>query len=275
MPTPPRDAEYVLGASAQEQERLRAQGDAVGPMTQRLLVQAGIGPNMRVLDVGCGSGDVTLLAARLVGAGGEVVGIDREPHMVEAARRRVAALGIANMRFVEGDFRELGTAQGLFDACVGRLVLMYQADAVEAVRRLTAAVRPGGVVVFQEYDSTVPPTSLVPLPLHLEVRRWIWQTLERSGANVHMGFGLYNVLRQAGLRGLEMRAEAIVATPETRYPTVPLIRVLLPRIIAYGIASEEEVDVDTLEERLNREREAANAVYVGGIVFGGWGFRPQ
>jgi ubiquinone/menaquinone biosynthesis C-methylase UbiE len=178
-----RDADYVLGVSAQEQERLRAQGDAVGPMTLRLITQAGVGQGQRVLDVGCGTGDVSLLAARLVGAGGEVVGIDREAQMVEAARKRANDLGLANVRFVQGDFRELGAAEGAFDAAVGRLVLMYQADAVEAVRRLTRTVRPGGLVLFQEYDSTLPPTSLVPMPLHVKVRSWIWRTLERSGAD--------------------------------------------------------------------------------------------
>jgi ubiquinone/menaquinone biosynthesis C-methylase UbiE len=267
-----RDADYVLGVSGQEQERLRAQGDAVGPMTLRLLTQAGIAPGMRVLDVGCGTGDVSLLTARLVGECGAVVGIDREPAMVEAARKRAADLALANVRFVQGDFRELGTAEGKFDAAVGRLVLMYQADAADAVQRLTRAVRPGGLVLFQEYDSTLQPASLVPHRLHVKVRSWIWQTLERSGADVHMGFKLFHVLRAAGLARIEMRAEAIVATPETRYPTVPLVRVLLPRMIAYGIASEEEVDIETLERRLAEERDGADAVYVGGVVFGGWGF---
>lgn len=268
------DADYVLGVSAAEQERLRAQGDAVGPMTLRLLTQAGIGPGMRVLDVGCGAGDVSLLAARLVGASGEVVGVDREPQMVEAARRRAHDLALANIRFVEGDFRELGAGEGVFDAAVGRLVLMYQADATDAVRRLTRAVRSDGLVLFQEYDSTLPPTSLVPMPLHVKVRGWIWRTLERSGADIHMGFKLFHTLRAAGLARIEMRAEAIVATPQTRYPTVPLVRVLLPKMVAYGIASEQEVGIETLEARLEAERDAADTVYVGGVVFGGWGFVP-
>jgi ubiquinone/menaquinone biosynthesis C-methylase UbiE len=270
-----RDADYVLGVSAEEQRRLQAQGDAVGPMTHRLLLQAGIAPGMRVLDVGCGAGDVTLLAARLVGAAGQVVGIDREPRLIETARKRAADVGAAGVTFVEGDFRDIALTQGRFDAAVGRLVLMYQADAVDAVRRLSAAVRPSGVILFQEYDSTIPPTSLTALPLHLRVRGWIWQTLARSGADIHMGFGLYSVMRKAGLARVELRAEAIVFTPETRYPSAPLIRVLLPKIVEYGIATAEEVDVDTLEERMVREREAANAVYVGSIVFGGWGYVPE
>ena len=271
----PGDAEYVLGASEQEQERLRAQGDAVGPMTERLLVQAGIGPGMKVLDVGCGSGDVSLLASRLVGAEGRVVGIDREPRMVAAERDRSRTSDLSGVSFIEGDFRELGTEHGLFDAAIGRLVLMYQADPVDAVRRLAQSVRPGGVICFQEYDSTVAPASLVPLPLHELVRSWIWGTLERSGADAQIGFKLYSVLTEAGLSVPEVRAEAIVQTPSTRYPTVPLIRVLLPRMIEYEIATEADVDVETLERRLVEERQKAGTSYIGQVVFGAWAHRPS
>jgi len=268
------DAEYVLGVSEQERQRLRAQGDAVGPMTERFLVQAGIGSGMRVLDVGCGTGDVSILAARLVGAEGEVLGIDREPRMVATARDRAAADEIPGLSFVEGDFREVGSKHGVFDAVVGRLVLMYQADPVDAVRRVAECVRPGGVIFFQEYDSTVPATSLAPLPLHERVRSWIWSTLERSGADIHLGFKLYSVLTKAGLSGPEVRAEAIVQTPSTRYPTVPLVRVLLPRMIEYGIATADDVDVETLEERLVEERRKVGTAYLGQVVFGAWARRP-
>ena len=80
-----------------------------------------------------------------------------------------------------------------------------------------------------------------------------------------MGFKLYSVLTESGLSAPEVRAEAIVQTPSTRYPTVPLIRVLLPRMTEYGIATEEEVDIETLEMRLIEERQQAGASYVGTV----------
>lgn len=271
---PEKDAEYILGSAAAEQERLRAQGDAVGPMTERLLLQAGVGKGMRVLDLGCGAGDVAILLARLVGPDGAVVGVDREAPMVERACERARELGLSQVSFVEGDFRRLGPGHGSFDAAVGRLVLMYQVDPVEAVRAVASRVRPGGVIVFQEYDSTVPPTSLVPLPLQEQMRGWIWETLRHSGAEVHMGFKLHTVLVEAGLEAPQVRAEAIVQTPDTSYPSVALVRILLPRMISYGVVADEaEVDVDTLEERLLAERRTANSTYVGMLVFGAWARR--
>lgn len=265
-----RDAEYILGTGAAEHERLRAQGDAVGPMTERLLLQAGIATGMRVLDLGCGAGDVAILLARIVGPGGAVVGVDREAAQLSKARERAAELGLTQVSFVESDFRKLGSEHGLFDAAVGRLVLMYQADPVAAVKAAASHVRSGGIIVFQEYDSTVPPTSLVPLPLHLKARQWIWETLRRSGVDAQIGFKLHSIFVEAGLAAPQIRAEAIVQTPDTRYPAVPLVRALLPRMVEYGIANEAEVDVDTLEARMIAERTSANATYVGQLFFGAW-----
>jgi len=270
-----RDANYVLGTSEQEQARLKKQGDAIAPITERLLREAGIAPGMRVLDIGCGIGDVALIAADLVGLGGEVVGIDREPNLLATARKRFEEMGKSNVSFVEGDFRDAENRPGTFDAVVGRLVLMYQADPAEAIRQTVQSVRPGGIVAFLEYDSTVAPASLTPLPLHLKMRGWIWGVLERSGAETQMGLRMYKTFTDAGLPEPTMFAEGIIQTGTQRYPSVPLVRVLLPRIVEYGLGTEEEVGIDTLEERLQAELNEAGTPYLGQIVYGAWSRIPS
>jgi SAM-dependent methyltransferase len=243
--------------------------DIVGEMTNRLLVDSGIGTGMRVLDVGCGRGDVSILAARLVGEQGQVLGIDRDARPLAAARERVRELGLANIDFIEGDFCTIPPERDGFDAAVGRRVLMYQPDPVDAVRRLTRAVRPGGLVIFQEHDSTMSGCMTL-LPLHERVRGWIWRTVEQEGANVHMGFDLAAVLERAGLTVEQVRAEAIVQTPKAHYAVGAIVRAMLPRIVKQGIANEDEIAVETLDRRLIEEREKANATYIGEMVFGAW-----
>src|SRR5204863_9259026 len=103
---------------------------------------------------GSGAGDVAMLAARLVGPEGEVVGVERDPAAVASARDRVARAGIDNVQVIEDDVQTLARVGGIFDAVVGRLVLMYLPDPVDAVRRAAALVRPGGLVCFHEGDMT-------------------------------------------------------------------------------------------------------------------------
>jgi len=243
-------------------------------MTERLLIDAGLAPGMRVLDVGCGRGDVALLAAKLVGAQGSVVGIDRDRAALEIARGRVRDAGIANVTFTAGDFAAVGGEHGVFDAAVGRRVLMYQPDPVAALRALVGVLRPVALVVFQEADATMVPASRVPLPLNARANRWMWQTVEREGGHLHMGFELAPALEQAGLVVEQVRAEAIVQTPMLRHPVGMIIRAMLPRILEHGVATEAEIDIDTLDERLAAECAAANATYVGDMAFGAWARVP-
>lgn len=243
--------------------------------TERLLLDAGIGPGMRVLDVGCGRGDVALLVARLVGAQGEVVGIDRDRGALELARARVREAGLTHVTFVAGDFAAIGPEHGVFDAAVGRRVLMYQADPVAALRAVVRVLRPGALVVFEEADATMVPASRVPLPLNARANRWMWQTVEREGGNIHMGFDLAPALEQAGLVVEQVRAEAIVQLPTRRHPVGTIVRAMLPRILEHGVATEAEIDVDTLDERLAAECAAANATYVGDMAFGAWARVPS
>ena len=71
-----QQADYVLGHTSVEQQRLIRQGLALAPLTERFLRDAGISSGMRVLDIGCGMGDVTMIVAQLVGTAGHVISID-------------------------------------------------------------------------------------------------------------------------------------------------------------------------------------------------------
>src|SRR5215468_433420 len=83
-------ADYALGYTDSEQERLIRQAAIIAPITERLFREAGIGPGYRVLDLGSGMGDVAMLVARLIGPSGEVVGVERDANSILRAKARVA-----------------------------------------------------------------------------------------------------------------------------------------------------------------------------------------
>jgi SAM-dependent methyltransferase len=120
------DVPYVLGHSRAELRRLMLQAAILRPITARLLREAGLTPGMRVLDLGCGSGDVAMLAAELVGPNGAVVGIDRSAEALAVARERATA-GYANIEFRESAAEDF-VDQAPFDLAIGRYVLVHQGN---------------------------------------------------------------------------------------------------------------------------------------------------
>src|SRR2546430_13485748 len=144
---------YLMRSTAGEQQRLIRQAKFLRNPTERLLHAAGIAAGMRVLDVGCGVGDVSLLAATLVGTAGSVLGVDHDEACLATARARAAALGLGNVSFVAGDLRDSVVGRDV-DAVVGRLILTHLPDPVATLREAAAAVRPGGLIRFHEPIST-------------------------------------------------------------------------------------------------------------------------
>lgn len=242
----------------------------VDEMTERMLDDARIGPGMSVLDIGCGPGAVSLMLSRRVGSQGRVFAVDRSPQMLDAARERAREAGVSNLTFIEGEFDVAFPEHGTLDAAVGRRVLMYQADASQAVAQLARAVRSGGVIAFQEHDMVAVADSRTLLPLHDRVRLWLREMLHGEGANLNMGFELHSVLSAAGLSIERVRAEANVITPTASYPVAAIIRAVLPRLLQHGIVTEAEADVETLDDHLMAERREAHATCVWEMVFWAW-----
>src|SRR3954447_2933579 len=140
-------ASYQLGNSEAELARLNRQGRVLAPATRMLLQAAGLQAGMRVLDLGSGAGDVSLLAADIVGPGGSVLGLDQSPEAVAKATTRAPA----NVRFAVGDIHE-PAPDGPFDAVIGRLVLMYVPDPAAVLRAQASVLRAGGRVIPIEFD---------------------------------------------------------------------------------------------------------------------------
>jgi len=263
--------DYPLGYSEQEARRLAEQGALLEEFTAELFQRAGLREGMRVLDIGCGVGDVTLLAARLVGPQGAVLGIDRAASSVETARARASALGVGHARFEQADLGTFETGQ-TFEALVGRLVLLYLPDPAETLRRLSRYLRPGGIIAFQEFD--MPATSQVPAgELFLKVREWLLSAFAAAGAQLDMGTKLYSGFVRAGLPPPEMTATTPVACgPATkRYAYLAsVLRSLLPLIERTGIASAAEIDIDTLAVRMHEDAIAHERVLFLPRVVSAW-----
>ena len=266
-PTP----EYVLGHDPAEIARLEQQAAVLAPHSRVILERAGLGPGMRVLDVGTGVGDVAFLAADLVGPDGTVVGLDRSETVLARARERAAERGLTNIDFRSGELQGW-QADDEFDVVIGRLILLYVDDPVATVRALADLVRPDGIVAFMEFDMAAV-RSVPVLPLVEQARRWILEAFAHSGHDPELGVRLAAILTEAGLRNVGAVGLQDFLPPGS--PVGPAMaagvaRSLLSTIEAHGIATAAEVDIDTLESRM-RDELADGTVFAPPALIGAWG----
>jgi SAM-dependent methyltransferase len=279
------DPGYALSSSSgAEHERLLRQADWYAPYTRRLFISAGIEPGMRVLDVGCGPGAVSFLAGELVGPHGSVVGVERDAAAVENARQRARERGVDNVEFLLGDFREVEPEGEPFDALVGRLVLMFQADPSAAVAAAARHVRAGGIVAFAEMclriGSVDPERTLIswpPTPAWRQLSRWVNDMHKRLGTQTDMGYRLPETYAAAGLAPCtQLAGELVLAVGDDAVDRiVDLARSFLPMIVQTGVASAAEVSIDTLAERLRADTGRAGPAVGWPPVVGGFTTTPR
>lgn len=251
MHTRDGEPEYALGHSEQELARLERQGELFGSETRDILLRSGLKPGMAVLDVGCGVGDVSLIAAGIVGPTGSVLGIDKAPTALPLAEARARRSGYNWATFRDGDLYTFRPEQ-TFDAVVGRFILMHIADPVGALRRLAGYLNRGGNIAFIEMD--IDQAGAIPeIPLLRQCIGWITETYRRVGAEPNMGSQLYATFRAAQLAPSLTGTTRIASADDMAVFmfAAQTMRSLLPKMEEHGVARAADVDIDTVAERLH------------------------
>jgi ubiquinone/menaquinone biosynthesis C-methylase UbiE len=245
--------DYVLGHNNREQLRLIKQAHFLAPITETFLRSAGIASGMRVLDIGCGMGDLTMLAGRLVGPTGQVVSIDLDQASLETARRRALAAGLANTKFHRADLLTFADPEP-FDAIIGRLVLEFVPDTTAAIKWLCTLLRPAGIMAFQEPSWRMWLAHTAHLPLRTEVITLIHKAFVAGDVNTEMEMPLYRAFLAADLTPADMRIELPIGdSQEFRSLLYELLLAVWERAEMLRLPLEALGDPNTLASRLDNE----------------------
>lgn len=267
---------YVLGHADVEVRRLLLQGRLYNDYTEHALRLAGLRPGMRVLDVGCGPGDVSFIAARLVGPIGTVLGVDAAPEMIELAGALAAEQGLPAVHFKQAGIDAI-TLDEPVDAVVGRLILMHLPDPAATLRRLSTFVRPGGVIAFSENDITG--THSIPdMPLFRQVTTGIAQAFEAMGLSPQFGTTLHTIFADAGLGAPRMTLGTPIGTAadtDMLAYAAEVWRLVYPIARQKGYAVDELADIDNFVLRFRQEALAANALITMPPMITAWAQVPD
>jgi SAM-dependent methyltransferase len=242
-----------------------------GEATLEMLRAADIRPGMRLLDLGCGAGDVSLLAASLVGPTGSVLAVDKSPEAVATTRTRAANAGLHQIQCELADVEQLEVS-GLFDGVIGRFVLLYLADPTATLRALSRLVKPHGVLAFCEIDLTTVRTMPRDALFERAVE-WMHETFRRANVPLDLGPRLWRSFRAARIGEpsllVRQKIEIPPATGAIDY-FVATLRSLLPMAEHFGVVTSREVEIETLSNRLRRTAVERDLTLFSSTVVATW-----
>lgn len=261
---------YVFDPSwEREHSRLSALEEIYDSQSRHRLSALGVAEGWRCLEVGCGAGSIARWLARQVGAAGRVLAVDLDT-------RFAASHGLSNLEVRQHDILADPLHDEPFDLVHARAVLEHLSDRDEALRRMTAATRPGGWVVVEDFDidgPMYPAAARYYPPEYMEVAERLGRALRAAfgAAGVDPGTGrrLPQALTDAGLTEVRAEVYAPVLTGGTAAFFPLTLRSLRPRLLETGEVSDADIEaVITMTKR-------QGTTYIPNFIVVAWGRKPS
>ncbi|MCI4329677.1 MAG: class I SAM-dependent methyltransferase [Thermoplasmata archaeon] len=261
---PAHEERYSIRGGKEGYERLLLLARDRWEDTHSLLQRSGLAGGMRCLDVGCGGGEVSLQIAKLVAPDGTVVGIDMDPVKLDLARHEATERGIGNVEFRETN-ANVWNEPSAYDVVYSRFLLHHLRDPVDLLRRMWAAVRPGGSIVVEDADHegwcSDPPDAAFRFQV-----RMLCEVIRAGGGDPTLGRKLPRFFREAGISEPQFTVVQPAHRGSVRYSLpVSTLEATRESILASGLATPEEIA--TALEQLTKFTSDPNSMISGPRIF--------
>ena len=239
MATPSR---YLLdNADSIAAHRMNALGRLYDPGSHRTLMTAGLAPGWHCLEVGGGGGGVARWMAERVGPTGSVLCTDIDP-------RHIAPSGLANLHVVRHDAVRDALPEGKFDLAHARLVLLHIPERAAVLEKMVAALKPGGWLVIEDFDTTSvqPDVAANPREQRVETAEALRVYMIRGGVDARFGRSLYGRFQGLGLT--DVSTEGRVMMWDRANGGADLMRInfeqIGEKVVAAGLLSAGQLQAD-------------------------------
>jgi SAM-dependent methyltransferase len=238
----PDKAPYLLANSGGDSRaRFAALSTLFDPTTIGHLTQCGVASGWRCLEVGAGGGSIATWLADRVAPTGVVLATDIDPRFLHPPAR-------PNLEVQRHDISVDSLPESAFDLVHSRLVLLHVPQRHEAMARMVRALKPGGWIVAEEFDSVsmAPPASLCPSEVQLQTQVALLQLLEDHGVDRLYGRRLFGVLQSHGLVNLHAEGRVLLLQPGTAGASMlrANYQQLRDAMIGQGYITREQFDTD-------------------------------
>ena len=233
--------EYVFDNAGDETPgRFDALETLFDPLTIRHLTACGVSAGWRCLEVGGGSGSIARWLAERTGATGQVVVTDLDTRFLEQ-------MAIPNVEVRRHNIVSDPLEEAAFDLAHTRLVLVHLPERVAVVRRLIDAMKPGGWLILQEFDASLPADpSLFPSEYMLKTYATFNRVMTDRGVDQRFGRKLAGIVSSLGLPGVEAEGHATLfrgGSAGARLMRANFEQLREP-VLASGGVSEAEFEAD-------------------------------
>ena len=247
--------DYILAVGEAAARRLLMLDEIFGPHSRELPRRAGLTQGMRVADIGCGTGLVSLWIVAQLGAGGSVTGVDMSGEQLKVAEKNAVAAGLTNISFQEASAYETNLPREQFDLVYSRFLMCHLTDPADALSEMRALLKPDGILVCDDHDDggifSEPPTGVYKRLVEIS------EAINRTrGLDSHIGLKLPRLVCEAGFGSPEVVVKQIAELrgPHKLFWEITL-REAAPAILAACVATKEELDTVCSEIRAISEDE--------------------
>ena len=189
---------YIISGGVQGKTRLNTLSDVLYPYTSALLKSCGLREGHTMLDLGCGGGNVAMLAASIVDDSGGVTAVDFDQHIVHLARLDAQQNDIDNVVFQTASAYEINFSNE-FDMAYARFLLSHLQEPANALARMVQGVKPGGKVVVEDVQFSGHFSFPACTAFDTYVR-YYGEAARNNRQNAEIGTELVGLFRDAGLR---------------------------------------------------------------------------
>jgi 2-polyprenyl-3-methyl-5-hydroxy-6-metoxy-1,4-benzoquinol methylase len=233
---------YILATGGKDVKRLRLLHQVYGPGTEALLHRVGLRDGQRVVEIGCGSGNIACWVAQQVAPSGSIVAIDVASDQIEQARKQAQSRNLRNIEFQVADAYAPRLPEGSFDLVYCRLVLSHLTQPAAALAAMRCLARTGGVVACEEIDLGCwlcdPPTTAMTRFFALNAALGA-----RRGEDFFLGASLHRLFHEVGFVRPEVAANFVLALRGEQKRLLGMTFAQFgPELVNEGLASQVEVD---------------------------------